>query len=393
MSHPRDSPGSGAIKRFIAGLKSKFISSSLGAAIRNPVRAARFVRRALRTARWLAWGMPLVGIGMGLKDNFLRFLLIRRQRKERRKRQAALQAMRAKLDEKPLRDEATLRIQAFHRGRKTRRHMALQKRSAQLRARAAAHKLLRAVHRYRARLQAKADQRPLLLRPDSMFVSMWKLFVLAMVLVDVAQVLLAPSDHEKLSHSELLALATLDTECVPRYVDGPRKLLVGPRSQVLVPLAAHCGSIDLLNKPLALALAQVVAACLASLVAVVATCDVLVEFFTGVVSPSTGILEPKPIAERYFIPPFSLCFNLLVNPALASVNTMVGALAASGASNPYFLLRLVLALQPIVQHAELFAAKHVRRFCRGRTALFGRRPTEQSESTPTLLAARSAALF
>ena len=180
---------------------------------------------------------------------------------------------------------------------------------------------------------------------------------------------------------------------MPRYVDGPRKFIIGPRSQVLVPLASHCGSVDVLHTPLTSALAQVVATVLASAVTVVATCDVLIEYFTGVISPTTGVLEPKSTAERYFIPPFSLCFNLLVNPALASVNAMVGALASSGAANPYFLLRIVIWLQPVVQHWEPFAAKHVRRFFRGRMALFGRRPTEQSNSMPSLLAARSAALF
>ena len=181
-------PGSGAMKRAIERLRAKAVRTVSARAIRNPVRAARIVRRVLRAARWLAWGAPLVGIGMGLKDHFGRFLIMRRQREEKRKRKAALQAMRAALDDNTSREEAAQRIQALYRGRTARRHVSLQRRSAQLRARAAAHKLLRAVHRHRARLQEKADQRPLLLRPDSMFVSLWKLGVLAMVLVDVAQV-------------------------------------------------------------------------------------------------------------------------------------------------------------------------------------------------------------
>ena len=391
----------GIVKRFISNLRAKAVHAASRAAIRNPVRAARLVRRGLQVARWLAWGMPLVQIFMGLKDHIGRYLKMRCQRKERRKRKAALKQMRAKLDEHTSREEAARCIQAAFRGRKARQHVDRQKRSAQLRARAAAHKLLRAVHRHRARLQATADQRPLLLRPDSVFITAWKFGVLAMVLLDVAQVLLAPAEHEKLSHSELFALVTFDSECTPRYVDGPRKFLVGPRTHVLAPLAAHCGSVNVLSTPLASALAQVVAMCLANLVSVVAVCDVIVEFFTGVVSPTTGILVPKSTADRYFTPPFSLCFNLLVNPALADANVVIGALAAASASNPYFLLRLVIALQPVVQHAEPFAAKYVRRFCRSRmalfgrsrVALFGRRPTEQADAMPTLLAARSAALF
>ena len=41
--------------------------------------------------------------------------------------------------------------------------------------------------------------------------------------------------------------------------------------------------------------------------------DVLVEFFTGSFGPS-GCLEPKRMLERWLTPPYSLCFNLLVNP-------------------------------------------------------------------------------
>ena len=382
-------PRGDGLKRLIASAQSK----SVRFAIRNPVRIARMIKRALRIARWLAWGMPLVGLCLGLNDNLQRFLIMRRQRIEREKRKAALSVMRAKLDENTSREEAAKRIQAAYRGRKARMHVHRQKRSAQLRARSAAHKLLRAVRRHRSRLQAQADRRPLLLRPDSSFIWMWKLTVLVVALIDVVETLLAPAedaDH-KLSHIELLSTA-VDSSCVPRFVDGQRQfLLVGPRSRVGVPLPEYCNAAHLSATPLSMVLVQLIAAGLRFLVALTSTCDVFVEFFTGVISPTTGVLQPKKMADRYFLPPFSLLFNVAVNPALAFANTLLAALAAGAADNPYFLLRLVVTLQPILQHAEAYAASRLRPFCRRHMHLFGRKQEATKNEARELLAARSCA--
>ena len=383
---PRDN----LIDRLIKRVKGR----SVRFAIKSPLRAARIVRGLLRIARWAAWGMPLVGLCLSLNGHVQRFWIMRKQRLESAKKKKVLAALRARLDEHTSRKEAAERIQALFRGRKARRQVTQQKRSAQLRARAAARMLVGAARCHRARLQAQADTRPLLLRPDSSFVSLWKLTVLAMALLDAVQVLLAPSEDQKLSHAELLALATFDRECTPRLVAGPRKFVVGPRVLVRTPLADHCASVDLLALPLASVVIQLVAIGLGALVAVTATCDVLIEFFTGVVCPMTGVLKPKPVAQRYFMPPFSLCFNILVNPALASANALLALLLAAGATNPYLLLRLVLTLQPVVQHAEKYVARHVRDFCRRHASFFERKPGPQSDaavSRPYLAAAHSAA--
>ena len=85
-----------------------------------------------------------------------------------------------------------------------------------------------------------------------------------------------------------------------------------------------------------------------------ATLDILVEFFTGVLEPTTGVASPKPPRDRYLQPPHALLFNVLVNPALRLVHDALLTLAGCG--NPLILYRLVVCLQPVVQHAEAWAA-------------------------------------
>jgi len=305
--------------------------------------------------------------------------------------------MRSRLDAQTSREEAAKKIQAAYRGRKAREHVTRQKQAVQLRARAAAAKLLRAVFKHRSRLKASADQRPLLLRPDSTFITIWKLGVMIMVVLDVAQTLLAPAEGSKLSHEELLATLTMGDECLPKMIHGQRFGGIGPRTLVRAPLPSHCGGGlegNYLMSLLGSALRQGVATLLGYIVAITASCDVLVEFFIGKINEVTGVLEPKPRAERYFLPPFSLCFNILVNPALGGANAMLIALLGCG--NLFVVFRLVVCLQPVVQHAEEWVAPRLRAIFRAHQAFFGRQAQRSATLTklpPHLMAAKSASMF
>jgi len=267
-----------------------------------------------------------------------------------------------------------------------------QRRSAQLRARVAANKLLRVVYRSREQLLKAADKQPCLLRPDSTFIMWWKYMVLGMVVIDVAAVVLAPEDGKKLKLDELAFTLIGDDSCAPKNFPGPRQFggLIGPRALVRAPLPEHCLAItgDSLTHALALCLGTI----LQVVVGAAATCDVVVEFFTGAVNPTRGTLEPKPPKERYFLPPFSLVFNIVVNPALASLNSAIVALLTCG--NPYVCLRLVVSLQPILQHAEAWATPRLRALFRTKE-YFSRRRTDAEltsmASRSHLLAAKSAA--
>ena len=79
------------------------------------------------------------------------------------------------------------------------------------------------------------------------------------------------------------------------------------------------------------------------------------QFFTGVLSPMSGVLEPKRLMERYLLPPFSLCFNVLTNPGLAAANVAVMALLGCG--NAFVPFRLVLPWWVRADMARAAAAK------------------------------------
>ena len=386
--------GVNPIKKYAKTVVQRAKGSALKKAMRHPVRTMGRVRKALRLLRWITWALPLLQVLHRAKQDLTRFIILRRQNKERMKRQRALSQIRDALDHHTSCEEAAKRIQASYRGRKARQHLLIQRRAAQLRARAAAGVLLRAVQRHRKRLQEAADMRPLLLRPNSGFVVRWKLGILFLAFIDVARVMLAAEGTGQLTHEELFSSVFSTGDCVPRMVPlGRRKFLglLGPRALISAPLPEHC-SLGL-NLMAAVAI-QLLAALVSTIVGVVATMDVLIEFFTGSISPVTGILEPKPVAERYFLPPFSLLFNIAMNPALSSANTALHALLRCG--NPYVLFRLIVNLQPVCQHFEAWLAPRARRLIRRNTLprLKGKTDGEdgdlQSAAPPQRLVAWSA---
>ena len=97
-----------------------------------------------------------------------------------------------------------------------------------------------------------------------------------------------------------------------------------------------------------------------------------------ILSRCTGILEPKPIKDRFFVPPFSLLFNVAVNPSLTSAKGVMMALLTC--SNPFVGFRLVVSMQPIVQHAEMWLAVHMRPMFR-RYATFARKRAGDADAS------------
>ena len=273
-------------------------------------------------------------------------------------------------------------IQAVVRGRQSRLRILSQRRSTQLLLKWAGTRIALSVSSQRERWQAQADARPLLLRPDSHFMAHWKLLVVATVALEWAGILLGSEDGDKIGIDQLLQ-RTATSECVPHTIDGPRLLLLGPRSRVqatlpdyctavgdggllaaISALAHHTASVLTTSSPedVHAALLTLLSSLLAVIVALIAVADTLIEYFTGVIDPVTGCLEPKSHLARYVIPPYSLLFNLGVNPALSTANAVLSKLLVAGDGAHFF--RIVIWLQPVAQHAEAHIAPCVRRFMR-----------------------------
>ena len=186
------------------------------------------------------------------------------------------------------------------------------------------------------------------------------------VVLEVFQLLLAPEDAEQYSHAELLAHAVGGAECVPRLVPGPRRWLIGPRGgAVRVPVPEYCPAAGRQAAVIA-----IVATMLSTLVGLVASLDVAVEFFSGVLDDATGLLTPKPRRDRYLKPPHSLLFNIAVNPTMKFANRLATALLFS--DNPHQLFRLVIWMQPVAATAESTVGRWVRRAMRKSAHWFSR---------------------
>ena len=84
-------------------------------------------------------------------------------------------------------------------------------------------------------------------------------------------------------------------------------------------------------------------------ISVICFLDVFVTFFTGELSPDTGVLEPKKFTERWIMP--GLMLQLLVNPKMGYVSSLVGCgLTKLLRHGPVRALRWIIALfYPVVQ--------------------------------------------
>ena len=260
------------------------------------------------------------------------------------------------------------------------------RRSTQVLMHWAAKKIHRAVDRHRARLAARAATRPLLLRPDSTILSLWKYLVLIAGAFDVYCVLSFGEDRLHPTPYDWVKMAD-GQSCTRHYVDGPRRWHLGPRTTAALPLPEHCTQQGFAT--------IVVFSLLAGAIGSVAVVDTVVEYFTGVVDPVTGVLKPKDRLTRVFYPPGSLLFNVAANPAMSSVYAMI--LSVLFAEDTFSPLRIVVWLQPLCQHVEAWVTPWARTVMHDYAAEYFRSSRSESggerttlESTKAGASARSA---
>lgn len=269
-------------------------------------------------------------------------------------------------------------LQAAYRARLARLHVAQFRAVAQLRAKWASVRLSKAVKRSRAHLQARADMRPLLLRPDSSFVHWWKVGVCAVVLVEVLGLSLAGDSlwdsGEVLAHNEtldhLVTRLLTPSSCMPSQ--GHDKGLrdwrtLGMTRTAPGGLPAHCDA----SESVSTLIAAVLVSILATLIEAIAVADTFVEYFIGVLHPTTGVLVPKPLIVRYLQPPHSLAFNCLLNPALPTANRVLSKLLLHPNSNHFW--RILFMFQPFRIVAEEWLTPRLRGLVRTLRARADRR--------------------
>ena len=362
----------------------------LSYAIHHPRATVALVRKAGRWLRWITWCSPLVQAFLHLNDAVTRWRVLRRQKQQRLKRLAALKKMRRKLSPAESQHAAARMVQTAFRGRLARQHVSKQRKSAQLLARWAANKLIAAVKRRREELLERADARPLLLRPDGSAVLYWKSGVIFLVLLEMVSLVLYDQNDQKHSTSETfgdLGLRLLWPECIPHAVpDGGREYLVfGAPTTVAATLPSHCDEVGMLTNLLGFSPLWLLASFLSVLVELLSVGDTFVEFFIGEIDPSTGILQPKGYVARYLLPPHSLLFNIALNPALPTANTVLWRLV--GDPNPMHAFRIFFLMQPLRHWAEEYLPPRVRRMMRRHPSLpaVGRAASASTATTEAML--------
>lgn len=366
MYRPRDDKLKKAVTRIaISKIKKE---------VKNPFKLYRRIKMVQQWARWIKWLQPIHGAIGKFNGVLKRWRVMRKQRRDRAAKLIVTQTLRKKLSQTETHQTAARRIQAAHRGRFARFWVARQRRSTQLLARWATKRLARGVDRHRMRLQARADSRPLLFRPDSQFIFYWKLAMVGLVLVEMVSVVMEGAEAQKLQHSEKIgniALRLLWPDCLPRLVaEGPRSLkTLGGRTLVAATLPEHCENgrwaIALLGgySPLGLLLGII-----GTVVETLAVADTFIEYFIGVLHPTTGVLMHKSLFRRYLKPPFSLGFNVLVNPALPTFNRCARRLLLADNSNHFW--RFVFMFQPFRKCAEEWLTPRIRAAMRLRAESF-----------------------
>ena len=137
---------------------------------------------------------------------------------------------------------------------------------------------------------------PPLLRPDVPFTEWWKLCVVATLLLELLTLLLA-KEAGPITIDAMLRQFLLPGECLPMYTPaetaagGMKKLVSFLRRNKPKPPPLYCAS-SLRVRALA-AMAGHLAPCMRCVVGIIATLDVPVTFFTGRLSPTTGLLEVR----------------------------------------------------------------------------------------------------
>lgn len=366
---------SGPLKVVLSYAKQRILSYLLF----NPVEAYMLWLKVRAGLRWFAWGKPIIlkiwGSYNQVKNALQRWRLTHRQRLLAGRKRVVVDKMKREMSLAESEHAAARCLQAARHAQLARRHVAVQRESTKLLAKWAASRIARVVRRHRARLQEAADRRPLLLRPDSTLIDYWKLMIVLLVIVEVLVFVMVGENATTPRQGETLGQAALRLvwpDCMPApLARQSRRLTIlfgrGGSRDNQVPDWCQAGVAGWLGT-LDVSLIDVLVTALGGLVQAVAVVDTLIEYFVGVVDPTTGVLVHKSLVARYLQPPHSLAFNIAVNPALKTVNRVV--CKVSHAENPNHFFRCIVMFQPFRKTFEEWVTPHVRGIMRHNAHIF-----------------------
>lgn len=317
----------------------------------NPREAARITRQVLDAIRWFKWGFPIFGVCNKLKGMLGNYIKAKRLQRQKRLRHRTLTQLRLHMSPKERYLEAVKTVQAAYR-----RHLAhkvlVAKMSGRRERETRAARLIQ--HKFQKRLQARLhklraehqeelewDEQKFLLRPDSTFAVYWRYTMLCLVLIDVLSVAMRKEGQRKATlHDVVSGFADVHPECMPQK--GKRQWFRGFRRAPPPPLPDFCHTdIHTFRRDAVRAVTDAITL----VVTVVATLNVPITFFTGMLNAANDVLEPTPFFKRWIIP--GLLLQLLVNPAMRPVlRFLFRAFEWVNDNSPAVLFRTFLFLTP-----------------------------------------------
>jgi hypothetical protein len=165
--------------------------------------------------------------------------------------------------------------------------------------------------------------RTLLLRPNSRFAVVWRRTTVTCVLIEIAQLLLAPrlSPH----------LRRVPVEELLKSILRPSRLACRETAWLQIWLFF----VDSLSQGIA------------ELVRWISFFDVFITFFTGELEHGTGLLVAKPFFTRWILPGVAL--QLIVNPTMKDISQLVRACGRFAQTvGPMRVIHVVIAVLPIL---------------------------------------------
>jgi hypothetical protein len=188
----------------------------------------------------------------------------------------------------------------------------------------------------------------LLLRPNTGFVVAWKVVFLLCIFLEIARLSVEPFLQEykdevtgkpwglytflgkKLIPEPVsqLDVCKLEEEKSSRYfswIVGPLKRTKGffwsTTSVIRGPPPWYCGPLYSSVQAWYITIARFTMDRILAFVGFICFLDVPISFFTGEINPETGLLEPKPFFQRWFVP--GLLLQLAVNPQMEGTSKFV----------------------------------------------------------------------
>ena len=331
--------------------------------LNHPKLAMQRTMYFLRVVRWLKWIIPIIGAGNKLETNLKQYLRRRWQAHEHRVMKRFVKLMEHKVDEKQALERAVRHLQArFIRRRAENRALeALEKCSTPEEKRKLAKKkvdkvriqcnVIRIQRCFRLWRKQRLDEgvraHGFLMRPDTYFETLWMLVYLICVAIEVVKLLFLGTP--KHSTYDLFSRLLLPDECLPKerqfFHGAKRKYVLAGKRAGLAPVPAYCEH----NSRIAIVALFLhwFAALIDAFIFFVATIDVPIRFFTGVVNETTGKLEPQPWWPRWIAP--GLAIQIIVNPGwnflFEIINYFVECAQKSG---PWGFIRCLVWIRPLI---------------------------------------------